>query len=65
MQSQYRIVVFYCSIFSNIVVTLRYTILNTIAYIVITHWKKFSNIIVHNCSSKYSNTVVIDNHSNI
>ena len=50
MQSQYRIAVFYCSIISNIVVTLRYTILNTI---------------VHNCSSKYSNTVVIYNHSNI
>ena len=44
MQSQYMIVVFYCSIISNIVVTLPY-------------------IMMHSCSSKYSNTVVIYNHS--
>ena len=46
MQSQYITVVFYNSIISNIVVKSQYAILNTIAYIVKTYWKKLSNIIV-------------------
>ena len=65
MQSQYISVVFYNSIISNILVQSQNITLNTIEYIVRTHWKKFSNIIVLNCSSKYSKPVVIYNHSNI
>ena len=48
MQSQYINVVFYNSIISNILVQSQNIALNTIEYIVRTHWKKFSNIIVLN-----------------